>query len=158
MKKLAYFLVLMSAFTLLSVSCTKTTNDTPTVNSSGGFITLNQLNGTWKTCAYIYSDVRYKYVISTSNPTQIVINDYFRTFTFYAITEAVDYTWIVNPNAASNHYDFIKDVNDIKFVDNFSNFKEKYTVVDFSNDTLRLKFTFKDMNPNLKTGIYLLHK
>ena len=145
----------MSAFTILSVSCTKPTDDDPIIPPTEGFITINQINGIWKTIAYVYDGTRYKYVTPTSNPTQVEINKLFRTFTFYSTTKVVDYTWTSTGNSST--YDITKSTNHVEFLEN-SIVKEKYDVISFSNDTLRLSFTYKYGNSTLKTGTYILHK
>jgi hypothetical protein len=163
MKKFMYLMTLTIAITLMSFSCEKPSDD-PITPVDEGLITLAKLNGTWKTHAYIYGGVRYKYntVASVNTPamttsTTYKINDLFRTFTIYSATKAVDYVWTSGSLGNTAHYDFVKNINDFKLLDNGTE-KEKYTIVGYSNDTLRLNFTLKDGYPNLKYGTYILTK
>jgi hypothetical protein len=155
MKKVICLFSLMFTLVLMNTSCTKPTDDNP-IQPSEGKITINQLNGTWKTIAYIYDGERYKY---TDLMIPLDIKELFRTFTFYSTTKKVDFTWTSTGVPLPAPYDFTKDVDDITFVYMLAT-KETYKVSEYSNDTdtLRLYFSFKDGYPNLKTGTYILHK
>jgi len=144
MKNVTYLLVLMFSLVLTSASCDK--NDDPIVPDpiDNGFISLDELIGTWYSVSYVYNGVEYK-----SNTAPADIEPLFYTFTFTSTT--------VQKIGFTTGYDFKLTGNDLIFT-KMREIKEEYVVTKYSQDTLYLDLKYKLGYPDLKYGTYKLIK
>lgn len=134
MKKIAYFLTLMLAITLISVSCCKDDDD-PIIDE--GLITLNDLNGTWNFVSYNFGGTEYN---CSSLALPVDMNKGFANLTFNTTSMTVQR--INDCYVHTVELDFTKDKNTINFnglgyVDN--DIYYTFTVMSYNGSQLKLR-------------------